>query len=87
MDLNLAAERLILNIAESVKKKKKRGSGEGENNRDLPVSLKYWKPFFWDAVQHFLHPTNAILHHHIRKSGVKGICQTKQTDPLIKSPL
>lgn len=37
------------------------------------MSLKYWKPFFWDAVQHFLHPTNAILHHHIRERRVKGI--------------
>lgn len=76
LDLKLgpvAAERLKLNIARVWKKKKKEGAkrGEGENNSDLPVSLKYWKPFFWDAVQHFLHPANAILHNHIRKSGVK----------------
>lgn len=39
--------------------------------RGLPVSLKYWKPFLRDAVQHFLHSTNTILHYHIRKIGVE----------------
>lgn len=59
------AWRLRVNIAGRLK------SVESE---DLPVSLKYWKPFLWDTVQHFLHPTNTILHHHIRALGVKDVC-------------
>lgn len=67
----ISAQRPKLNIAESLKTP---GNREGEDDlRDSPVSLKYWKPFFWDAVQHFLHPTNAILHHHIRERPVKKI--------------
>lgn len=54
---------------------------EGE---DLPVSLKYWKPFLWDAVQHFLHPTNAILHHHIRGLAVKGVRTNQKCICFIK---
>lgn len=42
--------------------------GEEQN---LPVSLKHWKPLFWDTVQHFLHPTHTVLHHHIREGRVK----------------
>lgn len=42
--------------------------GEEEN---LPVSLKHWKSLFWDTVQHFLHPTHTVLHHHIREGRVK----------------
>jgi len=37
----------------------------------LPVSLKNWKPLFWDTVQHLLHPTHTVLHHHIREGRVK----------------
>lgn len=53
MDLNLAAERLILNIAESEKKKKKRGSGEGENNR-LTRELEILETFFLGRCPAFL---------------------------------
>lgn len=35
------------------------------------MSLEYWKPFLWNAVQHFLHAANAVLHYHIRIGGVK----------------
>lgn len=42
------------------------------------MSLKYWKSFLLYAVQHLLHPTNTILHHHIRKSGVKEKFNNKQ---------
>ena len=35
------------------------------------MSLKNWKPLFWDTVQHFLHPTHTVLHHHIREGRVK----------------
>ena len=38
---------------------------------DLPVSLKDWKSFLWNAVQHLLHPTHTVLHHHIRGDIVK----------------
>lgn len=76
-----AADKFKLKIADggSNRKRVERGNERGRGQRGrrrertaLPVSLKYWKSFLWDAVQHFLHPTNAILHHHIRKSGVKG---------------
>lgn len=35
------------------------------------MSLKNWKPLFWDTVQHLLHPTHTVLHHHIREGRVK----------------
>lgn len=66
---------------ELLKKRKRKNSWgscrESERERNLPVSLKYWKSFLWDAVQHFLHPTYAILHHHIRETGSQGNTQNR----------
>lgn len=43
------------------------------------MSLKYWKSFLWNTVQHFLHTTNAVLHYHIRIGTVKEENKGKKT--------
>lgn len=48
------------------------------------MRLKNWKPLFWDTVQHFLHPTHTVLHHHIREGRVKEASRlnTSQTNAV-----